>query len=71
LRKLGSLTIQIVTIADGKAIANIDGKAYKLSVKELEDLKGLADVITEIKIEGNNLVYKAGVLEGSIPLEPL
>jgi DNA helicase HerA-like ATPase len=69
--KLGSLTIQIVTIVDGKAIANIDGKAYKLSVKELEDLKGLADVITEIKIEGNNLVYKAGVLEGSIPLEPL
>jgi DNA helicase HerA-like ATPase len=69
--KLGSLTIQIVTIVDGKAIVNIDGKAYKLSVKKLEDLKGLADVITEIKIEGNNLVYKAGVLEGSIPLEPL
>jgi len=69
--KLGSLTIQIVTVTDGKVIANIDGKAYKLSVKELEDLKGLADVITEIKIEGNNLVYKAGVLEGSIPLEPL
>jgi DNA helicase HerA-like ATPase len=69
--KLGSLTIQVVTIVDGKAIVNIDGKAYKISTKDLKDLEGVKDLITEIKIERNSLTYKAGILESSIPLEPL
>nr|WP_012386947.1 helicase HerA-like domain-containing protein [Sulfolobus islandicus]ABE99618.1 putative TraG protein [Sulfolobus islandicus] len=75
--KLGSLTIaslelQVIDIINGKAIIKINNNDYKISVKNLEDLKGLRDLIVEAKIENNYLKIKTSLgLTQRIYLEPV
>jgi len=72
LIKVGQLELQVLDEVDGKVIVKAEGKDYKINKKELIDLEGLKDLITEAKIEYHYLKIKTSLgLIQKISLEPL
>ncbi|BDC00276.1 helicase HerA domain-containing protein [Saccharolobus caldissimus] len=69
--KIANLELRVLNIIDGKVIVEINGSAYKVSKRDLDDLLNVKDIVTEIKTEKNILKYRVGKLWSSIPLEPV
>ncbi|BCU68625.1 hypothetical protein HS7_20620 [Sulfolobales archaeon HS-7] len=69
---LAQLELQVIDMSNGKAIIKVSDKEYRINIKDLEDLQGLRDMITEAKIDNNCLKVKTSLgLTQKIVLEPL